>query len=791
MSIGARVKSSGLSVVEVSIALLIIGIVTAASIQTYRTINSAKPLKQTFANEKSIQVALERFLATKGRLPCPAQLTLPPDVLNAGAEQCVGAAGLFVVPSSSPPAAAGSVLVGAVPYAALGIENKKSYDGWGRKLLYAVTGSMTDAATYANTGGKIVVKDLNVPATPLSTDAHVVVLSQGPGGFGAYEASPGSGSLHQPCGTVLTGKDFENCNNDAVFVDYNRAIPLPVTHSARSLAQGPYRFESVVHPVFHIRVEGDKWALDVTPTVKAGTQLSGRVGIGTREPAERLEVNDSVLSDTRVRSEQFGNIGASGTVNAFPTSMIAGTTGTACPGSALTGIHNASRDCTPPITALTTPGLTGDCYGTYGTYAVGVKPGGEFLCRINGRCMNELDPTMIVSSYLKPGPTLGNTGANYFPCQFGTISSMTAALPDKWTWTCQGANGGTHENCQAIRKTDGVCGDPITNVEYACIFNAALAPAPNVGAGMSVAKPNSGIPYDNEKWEWTCQEYNGGVSATTCSKFIPFDGVCGTADSSSPLPTYTADYSPPTTGLCARGDASTVVYFSPDKWKWTCDGRHLSTNASGKTANTATCYAPRKTYGTCASTHYNCSTSAPNESWSSNNSTDGAESTQNERWIWSCNGYNGGSVDNSCNEYKPIPAVCNAPGATSATSGTCYRGALLVPTYSPAVTVTESGETYSYYDSCSYYHTPITAYSPSGCSSSCSGSSSTCVVCTSSTTTCSTGSYYRYSYTYDRTDNWTCLGMYGGANVGCSVTSSPATVTYSPTTACPTSTCPP
>jgi hypothetical protein len=109
-----------------------------------------------------------------------------------------------------------TVLIGAVPYADLGIPAKFSLDAQGNKLLYAVTESLTDSATYGDTKGIIHVLDKN-GTMPMNADrAHYVVLSFGKDKKGAFTPT---GVQAVPCPITAVTRDDTNCDNDARFSD--------------------------------------------------------------------------------------------------------------------------------------------------------------------------------------------------------------------------------------------------------------------------------------------------------------------------------------------------------------------------------------------------------------------------------------------------------------------------------------------------------------------------------------------------------------------------------------------
>ncbi len=86
-------------------------------------------------------------------------------------------------------------------------------------------------------------------------------------------------------------------------------------------------------------------------------------------------------------------------------------------------------------------------------------------------------------------------------CMYGTASSVSGTGP--WTWTCNGINGGTNDNCSANTITTGVCGS-----SHGQVFGS-IAPTTNFC--------NSGTPSlvtDNTTtYSWSCE--GGSALGTT------------------------------------------------------------------------------------------------------------------------------------------------------------------------------------------------------------------------------------------------------------------------------------
>jgi type II secretory pathway pseudopilin PulG len=383
--------SAGFSLLELAVLMVIVGLVTATTLETYNNYSKGMALRDTSARFYSIEVAMNQFLAKNGRLPCPAVPTDTPDAVSAGVEPvtcdtvprnpieaipavvgCVG--GYCQSPgrdADDPVNGADLVLSGAVPYVTLGMTMKDSLDGWNRKIKYVVTAKLTQKDAYLTSAGAIdVVEHVGggnaLGDTMLPQTGQVVFLSHGQDGKGAYTFD---GKLFAACPTSAAGFDFENCDepSDATYFD----------NSDRSYVAGADYYDDVVSYAYKITALSDRWGYYGSSTE---IQNSGgrRVGIGVNAPTNQLHVADnikasSVQSDnfcdyggvampTTGTVEEIGSYGKSGT-NCLPPKVIGGT-GISCPtagtkGVAMTGIQNAGEVCA----TKNIPGnvITGEC----------------------------------------------------------------------------------------------------------------------------------------------------------------------------------------------------------------------------------------------------------------------------------------------------------------------------------------------------------------------------------------------------------------------------------------------
>ena len=212
-----RPKKCAFTLLEMSIVILIIGIMVASilpAITQQQAIENAQELEQKL---DAIEAAIAAFRREDNRLPCPAQQTLALNTANFGVEAdtpgtCTGSTPAATDASD----AAGDVVVGVVPVRTLGLSDDMAYDPWGRAFTYAIDARMTGNGAYTTypigdaTIGNLTVQTRDAVADTLSditTNAILVVMTHGPNGHGAYLPSGGrysSGSTN--------ADEQENCN---------------------------------------------------------------------------------------------------------------------------------------------------------------------------------------------------------------------------------------------------------------------------------------------------------------------------------------------------------------------------------------------------------------------------------------------------------------------------------------------------------------------------------------------------------------------------------------------------
>ncbi|MCI5049018.1 MAG: type II secretion system GspH family protein [Rickettsiales bacterium] len=208
-------RISGFSLVELSIALVIISVILASVLPFITESTKIADSDQTVERMEAIEEALLAFYGTNGRLPCPGDSTLSVNTANYGVEAdvpgtCTGGA----IEATYENIGAG-VVAGMVPVKTLNLPDEYSFDGWGRRFTYHAT----TAATNATTAGVITIQDHALANR--TTAAIYALVSHGPTGHGGHTVGASRFDFD-----VSTAKELENCDcdDDAVDTGYDAVL---------------------------------------------------------------------------------------------------------------------------------------------------------------------------------------------------------------------------------------------------------------------------------------------------------------------------------------------------------------------------------------------------------------------------------------------------------------------------------------------------------------------------------------------------------------------------------------
>lgn len=360
--------NKGISLIELCVALIIIGVLIAPIATKVRIHFYQKQLDITSVSLNGTAKAIEDYYFEHDSYPCPADLTLKSTDPTYGEAVCTPGAG--------------STMTGGVPFRTLKIPAFYTIDGWSNKLTYTVTRAQTTSSPLT-TPGAITVRgyfnptpeeiDLGVVYTdepgadpyglPRPVDNmgsnpgtfHFVLISHGKRGVGAYTAD---GVLATPCPTTgILPLDAENCNNDSIFFD---------SHGARADAEGIEYYDDMTYT--QERTSTRIWAY--APNGVDIFSNAGYIGINTKTPQTDLDVNGNILAEERSHGKWMCDEAGD---NCFEAAAIGGTQIECTGNTVMQGIAHAQEVCSNTTT------VSGTCPS--GKYMIGIDAGGNIVCQ--------------------------------------------------------------------------------------------------------------------------------------------------------------------------------------------------------------------------------------------------------------------------------------------------------------------------------------------------------------------------------------------------------------------------
>ena len=171
--------SSGFTLIEVAMVMVIIGLMLAASIAPLSSMIERNKVAETEVILNDVIEALYGYAASTGRLPCPT------DAANMGIERPAGG-------GACNPGLSGAAISGFVPGNTLGLTGSYSQEGllldaWGNPIRYSITSSNANAFTTTGAQIKVVtpaaltpnlnICNTSIGATPTACAANTAVVT--------------------------------------------------------------------------------------------------------------------------------------------------------------------------------------------------------------------------------------------------------------------------------------------------------------------------------------------------------------------------------------------------------------------------------------------------------------------------------------------------------------------------------------------------------------------------------------------------------------------------------------
>lgn len=306
----------GFTLLEMSVSLIIIGMLLAGAVQIYRIYQENKAMTLTNRVVADLSIKIYEFKNAHGRYPCPAPI-LETRVNNPNhgmetncADPNIGTAapvapgtcldgtvgpdnfnGICVERSTRTIAGLNPrVRVGGIPFRTLQIEEKDTIDGYGNRIVYSVTEEMAVTNTYKDSIAAIELRD-----------GAGNVLSNGDRSLAFFLFSPGknkNGAVNEsgvpaPCVTGGTNFDGENCR------DFASTTNTDAVYVMDAQASGNNQFDDIVE--YFVPTEVALWRRE-NDTSENIVDMSERfVGVGTNTASDitaPLSIKQSTLNNT-------------------------------------------------------------------------------------------------------------------------------------------------------------------------------------------------------------------------------------------------------------------------------------------------------------------------------------------------------------------------------------------------------------------------------------------------------------------------------------------------------------
>lgn len=361
-----KTGSKGFTLIEMSVAIMIIGLMIAPAMYLYGQKLKVEKIEQTKDAMKWAEMSMADYYSMYARYPCPASTIAQPGDANYGREDCSATpVGVVTVMSNTVPAV--EIMIGSVPFRQMNLQEQQSYDGYGNRLTYAIPRFLTDSTTFDPEAGAISLVDINdVNMLPVADSARFILASHGADGVGGVTRS-GVVRGGCPAGTLQE----ENCDNDATFRQSDVRVgfdDLIVHSNVKSATMTPWKYSSA-----------DMYDVSLSDLDKFGVGTKSALELSSGSGSNLTVLNDAsddaviLASSGALVSNNLCDYNDSG---CFSPDLIAGEIasggGMACPaGQFLTGVENGAPVCATDIRF--------EC--PLGQYMTGVDADGAIVCQ--------------------------------------------------------------------------------------------------------------------------------------------------------------------------------------------------------------------------------------------------------------------------------------------------------------------------------------------------------------------------------------------------------------------------
>ena len=438
-SICQNKRQLGFTLVEMAIVMMIVGLVIGSVAQLYKQRIAYIQDQDTKENVRDdVTAAINNFVDTYGRYPCPASLTAARGSATYGresADDCDPGNNLTIAANGIETVAglnAARVRIGAVPFLELNLREQDTIDGYGNRIIYAVSENLTRQTTFDPDFGQIELLDENRNAITDGAGvpyAHYIVFSTGKNAEGAFSAAGAGGA--NTCDVLAINGEGENCDyDDATFI----TAPLSQGENANdnddiiAYSNAIARWQTPEEDP-----AGPPVGVDPNDIVTSDDTLVG-FGVGIADnPEEEIDIAGVVraqddpyttsIEEGAILSDNICSHGsiAAGTPNCFASSLIGGEDALmACPaGQYMVGIENGKIQCKDEFIQACPPGYIMEGFNSDGSIKCDDLP-----LRCAGEPVDICGETRTLRSDAVEG-------------DFDTVSAGVAGNPKRITYQCR------------------------------------------------------------------------------------------------------------------------------------------------------------------------------------------------------------------------------------------------------------------------------------------------------------------------------------------------------------------
>ena len=600
-------SQKGYSLIQMAIAMLVLAVLIAPFANVYMLNKKTNQAIDTQKNLDAITFAIQDYKEAYGIYPRPAPMKIvrsnpayghdvsAATMTSVATGSCGTGASSICVQTSPRTIPLRRVVVGSIPFRLLQVSEDQTADAYGSKFVYAVTESLTDAATFDEKNGGIDVKDQNKSLIDPPGASAFIVIGPGPNRVGGYSLQ---GPLTQSCAGV--GQDVVNCNTGfetGTSVPTNAVYASILAGSAKNSSEfDDYLSYSTknVDPLWR-RTKSDEENIQVIP--------SGNVGVGAVTPSVKLDVTSASATPVRPSVLVTGASGTDGKIivgnvcdasgKCFDPSTIGGAGIDCGSGKFMSGINGAATqkaDCNDLADAsISCPNATDpdDYVVMIGTETIGGKKIAKCGPRPNPSCTAQ-SQTLCAANDISL--TASGDGGVQGPFTAGACRTLSSYTCNSGTWTAGTLTG----NCSFVPKvtvTTGVAcpfgySGTYTSTNTTLCLGGSTTVTTQAGACKCVGATSSTTQacsayYGNAN-------YGGNVTTTqtstapSCAVTTKIDKSACTCNPPSPLLTSKSG------GSCPSGQSGSIT--QPIRFDATIGVCNYVNN--GAAVNTCACTTP-------------------------------------------------------------------------------------------------------------------------------------------------------------------------------------------------------